>query len=87
GAKVATVAQQFAQGNIDFTDNNLDVAISGQGFLTLSDAGSLVYSRAGNFSRDRDGYVVNPAGQRLQVFPPRPNGTFDTGRLADLRLS
>lgn len=87
GAKVATVAQQFAQGNIDFTDNNLDVAISGQGFFTLSDAGSLVYSRAGNFSRDRDGYVVNPAGQRLQVFPPGPNGTFDTGRLADLQLS
>lgn len=87
GVKVATVAQQFSQGNIEFTDNSLDVAISGQGFFTLSDAGSLVYSRAGNFSRDREGYVVNPAGHRLQVFPPGPGGTFDTGRLADLQLS
>lgn len=87
GAKVATVAQQFSQGNIDFTDNNLDVAISGQGFFTLSDGGSTVYSRAGNFSRDRDGYVVNPAGQRLQVFPANVGGGFDTGRLSDLQLS
>ena len=36
GVRVSDVAQQFAQGNIEFTDSNLDLAISGPGFFTLS---------------------------------------------------
>ena len=31
GVRVSNVAQQFTQGNIDFTDNSLDLALSGQG--------------------------------------------------------
>ena len=88
GVRLAAIAQQFGQGNIDFTGRNLDLAISGQGFFTLSDGGATVYSRAGNFGADRDGFVVNPAGQRLQVYQPNASGTgFDTGRLGDLQLS
>lgn len=86
GVRVAAVNQQFEQGGIDFTDNPLDLAISGQGFFTLSDNGSLVYSRAGAYGVDRDGYVVNAKNQRLQVYPPTGNGTFNTGALTDLRL-
>ncbi|HQZ79660.1 MAG TPA: flagellar hook protein FlgE [Steroidobacteraceae bacterium] len=86
GVKVSSVAQQFTQGNIDFTDSNLDLALSGDGFFTLSDAGSLAYSRAGAFKVDNQGYVVSGTGARLQVFPPLPNGGFNTGGLADLRL-
>jgi len=88
GVRLAQVAQQFGQGNVDFTGKSLDLAISGQGFFTLSDQGATVYSRAGNFGADRDGYVVNPSGQRLQVYLPNAAGTgFDTGRLGDLQLS
>ncbi|GAB3094017.1 flagellar hook protein FlgE [Lysobacter terrae] len=88
GVRLEKVAQQFAQGNVDFTGRSLDLALSGQGFFTLSANGSMVYSRAGNFGTDRDGYVVNPAGQRLQVFAPNASGNgFDTGRMNDLRLA
>jgi flagellar hook protein FlgE len=88
GVRLEKVAQQFAQGNVDFTGRALDLALSGQGFFTLSANGSMVYSRAGNFGTDRDGYVVNPSGQRLQVFLPNAGGNgFDTGRLGDLRLA
>ncbi|MFZ5755469.1 MAG: flagellar hook protein FlgE [Pseudomonadota bacterium] len=87
GVKVAAVSQQFTQGNIEFTENFLDLAISGQGFFTMSENGVRVYSRAGNFSIDRDGYVVNPAAQRLQVFPPDGSGGFNTGSLTDLQLT
>lgn len=87
GVRISGITQQFTQGNIDFTDNNLDLAISGEGFFTLSDGGARVYSRAGNFSPDRQGFVTNPSGQRLQVFAANPDGGFDTGRLSDLRLS
>lgn len=90
GVRLAAVTQQFSQGNVDFTDNNLDIAINGQGFFVLSDAGARVLSRAGAFSPDRDGYVINSSGHRLQIFPATvgASGTsFDTGSLADLQLS
>jgi flagellar hook protein FlgE len=35
---------------------------------------------------NRDGYVVNAQGQRLQVYPPIAGGGFNTGGLGDLRL-
>ena len=51
GVRVARVAQQFAQGTIDFTSNNLDLAISGQGFFVLeSPDGTQAYTRAGAYS-------------------------------------
>lgn len=86
GVRVADVSQQFTQGNIDFTDNSLDLAISGQGFFIMSDNGALAYSRAGALQVDREGYVVNTTNQRLQVFPPTQQGGFNTGALSDLRL-
>ena len=86
GVRVANVAQQFSQGNVDFTDNSLDMAISGEGFFILSDGGAQVYTRAGAFEPDRNGYVVNSSNQRLQVYPPNPQGGFNTGTLQDLRL-
>jgi flagellar hook protein FlgE len=86
GVRVSNVAQQFAQGNVEFTDSNLDLAISGQGFFILSDSGALAYSRAGAFQVDRAGFVVNATQQRLQVYPPLGAGGFNTGGLTDLRL-
>jgi len=86
GVRVSDVSQQFAQGSIDFTDNNLDLALSGSGFFTVSDGGALAYTRAGAFKTDAAGYVVNAQGQRLQVYPPIVGGGFNTGSLADLRL-
>jgi flagellar hook protein FlgE len=70
GVKVAAVAQQFSQGSVDFTSNNLDLAINGEGFFVVEDRnGSRQYTRAGAYSADRDGYVVNSVGDRLQVYP------------------
>ena len=54
GVRVATVAQQFAQGNIEFTDSNLDLAISGQGMVILSDNGALSYTRGKPAETPRD---------------------------------
>jgi len=87
GVRLAAVSQQFGQGNIEFTNNNLDLAISGSGFFTVASPAGLSYTRAGNFSVNRDGFVVNPKGQKLQVFPPSVAGTFDISRIQDLRLN
>lgn len=86
GVRLANVAQQFTQGNIEFTSSGLDLAINGQGFFTLRDGTGFVYTRNGAYSVDRDGFVVNANAQRLQVYPPVPTGGFNTGTLNDLRL-
>jgi flagellar hook protein FlgE len=88
GVKLARVSQQFSQGNIDTTGNNLDLALSGKGFFVLDEGGARSYTRDGSFQIDRDGYVVNAAGKRLQAYPVKDpiSDTFDTGTLEDLRL-
>ena len=88
GARPSSIQQQFGQGSLDFTDNNLDLALVGGGFFTLNDAeGSPSYTRAGNFGVDRNGFVVNDQGLRLQAFPPlAATGQFNTGSLQDLQL-
>ena len=87
GTRLAQVQTQFSQGSINFTQNNLDLAITGDGFFTLSGNNGLSYSRAGAFGVNRDGFVVNAQGARLQAFPPRANESFNTGQLSDLRLT
>ncbi|HHZ88532.1 MAG TPA: flagellar hook protein FlgE, partial [Chromatiaceae bacterium] len=88
GVRVVAINQQFTQGNINFTDNNLDLALNGEGFFVLNDNGDQSYTRSGSFKVDRDGNVVDHAGNRLQVFSPVNNGTsFNTGVLQDLTLS
>jgi len=89
GVKVSRVVQQFAQGNMEFTSNNLDLAINGQGFFVVEDgSGSPAYTRAGTFGIDRDGAVVDSLDRNVQVFPPIDNtGTnFNTGNTTDLLL-
>jgi flagellar hook protein FlgE len=88
GVSTETVAQDFSQGSITNTSNPLDLAISGNGFFTLMDNGSPVYTRSGAFTTDSNGYVVNATGQQLQVYPPLAGGTsFSTGTLSSLQLS
>ena len=86
GVKVGAVSQQFTQGNINTTNNSMDLALSGQGFFILSDGGSSAYTRAGAFKVNNAGYVVNSQEQRLQVYPPSTTGNFNTSTLSDLRL-
>ena len=86
GVKLSQVAQKFTQGNISTTGNSLDLAISGSGMFVVSDQGALQYTRAGSFRTDNQGYVVNSAGQRLQVFQPTATGAFNTTSLSDVQL-
>ncbi len=91
GVRVARIAQQFSQGSVDFTSNNLDLAISGEGFFVLeSPEGTISYTRAGAYSVDRDGIVTNQKNDRLQVYPATtaPDGSvsFAAGVLENLVL-
>jgi flagellar hook protein FlgE len=87
GVAVSEVAQEFTQGNIETTGNNLDMAISGNGFFITSQNGALAYTRDGEFQLNSAGDVVNAEGQNLQVYPALANGSFNTGGLANLSLT
>ena len=78
GVLLKEVKQQFSQGNIEFSSNSLDLAISGQGFFALKPnltSNQTVYTRAGSFSVNNDRYVVDSKGQYLQTFPVNEDGS------------
>jgi flagellar hook protein FlgE len=91
GVRVTEVAQQFNQGNIETTQNSLDLAVSGTGFFVLADTVNLpdpanpaapvdpsvptAYTRNGAFQLNSAGNVINDKGQYLLAFAP--NGTTE----------
>jgi flagellar hook protein FlgE len=85
GVRLTDIHQNMTQGNVAFTDNPLDMAIDGVGFFRLSNEGSIVYSRAGAFHTDKEGYVVNANGLRLTGFTADGDGNL-TGQLGDLQI-
>ncbi len=87
GVRLNDVSQEFSQGNVDFTNNTLDLAIGGEGFFVVQDNGTQTYTRAGNFQLDRDGFVVTPAGERLQAFVANAQGGFNSGQLTDIQIT
>lgn len=68
GSQVFQTATYFKQGDMMQTGNPLDVAINGEGFFTIKQAGTgnIYYTRAGNFTRDMDGYLTTLNGDRVQ---------------------
>jgi flagellar hook protein FlgE len=87
GVAVAAVAQQFAQGNINTTSNNLDLALSGNGFFILSNNGALSYTRNGAFQVNSSGDLVDSSGDMVQGYAPLSTGGFNTGQLSNMQLT
>jgi len=87
GTKVATVAQQFGQGNVSITSNPLDLAISGNGFFQLDNKGEVKYSRNGQFQLNKDGFVVNSQGHTLTGYKADPvTGVISAGTTGPIQL-
>jgi flagellar basal-body rod protein FlgG len=66
GARPTAITKQFTQGNFKETSNNLDMAITGNGFFQLQlPDGSVGYTRNGAFKLDGQGQIVNSDGYKL----------------------
>lgn len=66
GVQVNSVSQDFSQSSFQSTGNALDMAIQGNGFFTLQTVdGRQVFSRAGNFTRNNNGYLVASDGSSV----------------------
>ncbi|OOG49348.1 flagellar hook protein FlgE [Rhodanobacter sp. C06] len=87
GTRLTSVAQQFAQGDIQTTGNSLDLAISGNGFFVVNTGNGYAYTRAGAFHQDPAGNVVTQDNNALQVYPySTTSNSFDTSTLTNLNL-
>ncbi|MCL2441273.1 MAG: flagellar hook protein FlgE [Treponema sp.] len=61
GMSIASIDTIHIQGSLQSTGNQTDLAITGNGFFVLDDAGTQLFTRAGAFSLDAEGILVNPA--------------------------
>ncbi len=62
GSKTVATQRCFQQGNLQATDDPLNVAIEGQGFFAVQTAKGVAYTRDGSFRLDGQGGLVTPAG-------------------------
>jgi flagellar hook-basal body protein len=88
GVALKQVTQEFSQGNIQFSANALDLAITGDGFFPLKSADGLqdIYTRNGTFLLDDSFAVVNSAGQFLQAASVDSSGKADLDTLRKLLI-
>ena len=87
GVSVAAIAQQFTQGNIETTANPLDIAINGGGFFRTQIGGAIQYTRNGQFSLDRNGFVVTPQGANVTGYGVAANGQILASTPTPLQIS
>ncbi len=84
GVRPTAITKIFSQGNFQNTGNNLDMAITGNGFFQIElPDGKIAYTRNGAFKLNQDGQVVNSAGYKLIPEIVVPNDTTDIAIGAD----
>lgn len=84
GVRIASINQEFTQGDVTYTNNNMDLSIGGEGFFRLEQNGVIEYSRAGTFGIDNSGNIVNSGGGYLTGYEANEDGeiTSALGRIS-----
>jgi flagellar hook protein FlgE len=85
GVKGEAFIQVSQQGDLQTTSSSTDLALSGNGFFTVTErnlanpaTSELLYTRAGSFAKDSHGHLVNAAGYYLQGWLLDANGEVPT---------
>ncbi len=89
GVTMTTIDGIFAQGSFESTSTATDLAIGGQGFFMLRAAGSAeadMYTRAGEFRFDKEGFLVNPTGNFVQGWTLDTTSGERQGTIGDINL-
>ncbi len=78
GVRTAAVTRITAQGNLDITENNYDLAIQGRGYFRIQmPSGDDAFTRAGNFSTSSTGQLVTADGYTVQPGITIPSNAID----------
>jgi flagellar hook protein FlgE len=67
GVSMGSSFIDFSQGQLQQTSNPLDLAVQGNGFLTLLNGSNTFYARTGSFAVDKDGYISDAQGNHLAI--------------------
>lgn len=71
GVRTGQIGRNFSQGSFNATGQPLDFALQGDGFFVVSDGNADFFTRAGSFSLDDGGYLIDPAtGFPVKRFGP-----------------
>ena len=85
GISVGGTTTDYRQGSLIQTGNNLDLSIQGNSFFTIADSsGKIIYTRAGEFSFDDQGYLVNKEGNFVLGLFDRTREIVQKANLQDL---
>lgn len=87
GTTVSRIGQIFSQGSFESTERPTDLAIEGRGFFILDGPTGRAYSRAGIFTFDNEGLLIDATGMRLQGFGVDSTTLQPTGQLGDVVLT
>lgn len=86
GVTLERIRSDFGQGSFEFTSSQLDLAIDGNGLFVLQNGPETLYTRAGAFRLDNDGFVVTESGANLQGYGADDNGQINTA-LGNLQIT
>lgn len=92
GSRMSNVRTIHTQGGLSVTDRLTDLAVQGNGFFVVNnpkgetaEAGGNFYTRVGTFNFDKDGYLADNNGGRLQGYQADTEGVLST-KLSDVRI-
>ncbi|SMF55323.1 flagellar hook protein FlgE [Pseudobacteriovorax antillogorgiicola] len=92
GARLSDVRTIHTQGGLSITDRLTDLAVQGNGFFIVrnplgekQEAGGMFYTRVGAFNFDKDGYLSDKTGGRLQGYMADEKGRLSP-KLDDVRI-
>lgn len=93
GARLRSISTNYTQGALSHTGGMTDMAIQGEGFFIMRNAmedsgtsGAMGYTRQGTFRFDREGYISDVHGQRLQGYLVGTDGKLET-RMQDVQVN
>ncbi|MEX1269091.1 MAG: flagellar hook protein FlgE [Balneolaceae bacterium] len=83
GVRVASINRDFNQGSLQTTGRDSDIAIEGSGFFMVNEGGQSYLTRAGNFTFNKDGLLVDQSGRTVQGFNADADGNVISGGTAN----
>lgn len=86
GTRVSSTQVQHTQGTPMTTGAPLDLAILGEGFFQVNDGNQVLYTRAGNFTKNADGAIVFSSSDRGRLLQPNltiPQDAIEVGISAE----
>ena len=86
GTKLAHITPQFTQGTIARTQNITDLAINGNGWFEVDAPFGKGYTRDGSFHFDKEGYMINGDGYKVNGFQADEKGNEITNKMGHIKL-